>query len=56
MVNNLGALYANQGKLVEVEAMYIWVLQGYKEALGLEHLLLYLLALITIFSFGNLFL
>jgi hypothetical protein len=34
--------------------MYIRALQGYEEALGLECLLLYLLALITIFSFSDL--
>jgi hypothetical protein len=36
--------------------MYIQVLQGYKEALGLERLILYLLVLITIFNFSDLFL
>jgi hypothetical protein len=35
--------------------MYIRALQGYEEALGPEHLLLYLPALITMFSFGDLF-
>ncbi len=35
--------------------MYIRALQGYEEALGPERLSLYLLALITMFSFGDLF-
>ena len=49
------AMYKNQGKLAEAEAMYIWALQGYEEALGLECLSSYLPALITMFSFGDLF-
>src|SRR5438045_5028330 len=36
-VNNLGALYGDQGKLAEAEAMYIRALQGYEEALGPKH-------------------
>ena len=36
-VNNLGNLYANQGKLAEAEAMYIQALQGTEEALGPKH-------------------
>ncbi len=37
MVNNLGALYADQGKLAEVEVMYIRALQGNEEALRPKH-------------------
>ncbi|KAL5389916.1 hypothetical protein DPSP01_001976 [Paraphaeosphaeria sporulosa] len=33
-VNNLGLLYADQGKLAEAEAMYSRALQGKEEALG----------------------
>ncbi|KAF2195732.1 hypothetical protein K469DRAFT_699339 [Zopfia rhizophila CBS 207.26] len=33
-VNNLGALYADQGKLTEAEKMYERALRGYKDALG----------------------
>ncbi|KAF2006549.1 hypothetical protein P154DRAFT_421649, partial [Amniculicola lignicola CBS 123094] len=41
IVNNLGILYKNQGKLVEVEAIYSKLaLQGYKEALRLKHILI----------------
>ena len=29
-VNNLGLLYAHQGKMAEAEAMYVRALQGYK--------------------------
>ena len=35
-VNNLGNLYADQGKLAEAEQMYIQALQGKEEALGTE--------------------
>jgi tetratricopeptide (TPR) repeat protein len=38
MVNNLGLLYANQGKLVEAQQMYQRALQGYEKALGPEHM------------------
>ena len=31
-VNNLGVLYANQGKMAEAEAMYIRALKGYEKA------------------------
>jgi Tfp pilus assembly protein PilF len=31
-VNNLGLLYADQGKMAEAEQMYIRALQGYEEA------------------------
>jgi tetratricopeptide (TPR) repeat protein len=36
-VNNLGLLYANQGKLGEAEQMYERALRGYEEALGPTH-------------------
>jgi tetratricopeptide (TPR) repeat protein len=32
MVNNLGLLYADQGKLDEAEKMYQQALQGYEKA------------------------
>src|SRR6266498_849419 len=38
-VNNLGSLYADQGKLVEAEQMYQRALQGYEKAWGPEHTL-----------------
>jgi hypothetical protein len=55
-VNNLSIFYADQGKLAEVEAMYGRVLQGYKDAFGLELMSSYLLALNIMFAFGDLFL
>jgi len=36
-VNNLGNLYADQGKLGEAEKMYMRALQGREEALGPKH-------------------
>src|ERR1700741_2582461 len=36
-VNNLGNLYANQGKMDEAERMYQRALQGYEKAWGPEH-------------------
>ncbi|KAH9203606.1 hypothetical protein DL95DRAFT_418908 [Leptodontidium sp. 2 PMI_412] len=36
-VNNLGLLYADQGKLVEAEQMYQRALQGYEKAWGPDH-------------------
>ena len=36
-LHNLGLLYADQGKLAEVEKMYIRALQGKEEALGPDH-------------------
>jgi hypothetical protein len=38
-VNNLGLLYASQGKLDDVEKMHMPALQGYEEALGAKHTL-----------------
>ena len=37
-VNNLGILYADQGKMAEAEEMYIRALRGYKKAIGKDHL------------------
>ena len=54
MVNNLGLLYKNQGRLAEAKAMYSRVLQGYKKVLGLTLVFLYILALNTIFNLSNL--
>ena len=36
-VNNLGLLYADQGRLQEVETMYQRALSGYKRALRRDH-------------------
>ncbi|KAL9101256.1 MAG: hypothetical protein Q9163_003470 [Psora crenata] len=36
-VNNLGNLYANQGKLIEAEEMYRRALDGYEKAWGPDH-------------------
>ncbi|SLM38781.1 beta transducin-like protein het-e4s, partial [Lasallia pustulata] len=36
-VNNLGVLYAEQGKMAEAEAMYRRALEGYEKAWGPEH-------------------
>jgi tetratricopeptide (TPR) repeat protein len=36
-VNNLGALYRDQGKLAEAEQMYQRALAGKDKALGLDH-------------------
>ena len=38
-VNNLGALYKNQGKMVEAEEMCLRALQGKEKAWGAEHTL-----------------
>jgi Flp pilus assembly protein TadD len=37
IVNNLGAIYWNQGKLAEAKRMLQQALQGSKKALGAEH-------------------
>jgi tetratricopeptide (TPR) repeat protein len=52
MINNLGNLYANQGKLDEAEKMYLRALEGREKALGAEHTLL----LETVTNLGNLYL
>jgi len=36
-VNNLGTLYAGQGKMAEIEEMYVWALQGKEKARGAEN-------------------
>ncbi|KAF1954406.1 HET-domain-containing protein, partial [Byssothecium circinans] len=51
MVNNLAALYADQGKLAEAEAMYSRALQGKEEALGPKHTS----TLNTVNNLGNLY-
>ena len=53
-VNNLGFLYADQGKLAEAEAMYSRALQGYDEALAPVLLQTFLPALNTMINFGDL--
>ena len=35
-VNNLGILYADQGKMVEAETMYVRALQGYQGVIGTD--------------------
>ena len=54
-VNNLGNLYADQGKLAEAEKMYGRALRGYKEALGNELVASYLPALNSMIGIGDLF-
>jgi len=39
IVNNLGLLYADLGRLNEAEEMYLRVLQGFKKARGLDYIL-----------------
>ena len=36
-VNNLGNLYADQGKMAEAEKMHLRALTGYKKLKGLSH-------------------
>ena len=36
-VNNLGALYSDQGRLKDAEMMYERALAGYEKAMGPEH-------------------
>jgi Tetratricopeptide repeat len=36
-VNNLGILYAGQGKIVEAEEMYLRALRGYEKAVGEDY-------------------
>jgi tetratricopeptide (TPR) repeat protein len=54
-VNNLGQLYADQGKLKETEAMYIRALQGYEEAIGVDAVNSYIPALNAMWCFGDLY-
>ena len=55
MVNNLGVLYAKQGKLVEAEQMFQRALQGYEKALSADNIITYVPALNTMCAFGFLF-
>ena len=50
-VNNLGILYADQGKLAEAEQILEWGLRGYEKALGIEHTS----TLDTVSNFGSLY-
>ena len=50
-VNNLGILYADQGKLKEVEEMYLRALRGKEEAWGAKHTS----TLDTVNNLGNLY-
>jgi tetratricopeptide (TPR) repeat protein len=50
-VGNLGSLYSDQGKLVEVEAMYQRALVGLEKTFGSEHTS----ALVMIVNLGNLY-
>ncbi|OXV05922.1 hypothetical protein Egran_06309 [Elaphomyces granulatus] len=54
-VNNLGILYADQGKLDEAEEMYQRALQGYEKAFSLENVARYQPALNTMWCLGELF-
>ena len=47
-VNNLAALYADQGKLAEAEQMYQRALQGYEKALGVENITTFIPVLNTL--------
>jgi hypothetical protein len=59
-VNNLGVLYANQDKIVEVEAeaeaeaMYLRALQGYENAVGADCLRTRLIARLNALELGRL--
>jgi hypothetical protein len=50
-VNNLGNLYSDQGKLAEVEQMYVRALAGKEKALGPDHTS----TLATVNNLGNLY-
>jgi tetratricopeptide (TPR) repeat protein len=54
-VNNLGILYADQGKLVEAEQMYERALRGYEKAIGADNITTYIPALNTLWGLGSLF-
>ncbi|TAQ87453.1 hypothetical protein B7494_g4230 [Chlorociboria aeruginascens] len=54
-INNLGNLYADQGKLIEAEQMYQRALQGHEKAWGPDLIFTYVPALDTIFNLGLLF-
>jgi tetratricopeptide (TPR) repeat protein len=53
-VNNLGFLYADQGKMDEAEEMYVRALQGYEKALGRERVKACLPALNTMENLAEL--
>jgi len=50
-VNNLGALYSNQGRYGDAEVMHKRALAGYEKALGSEHTS----TLSTVNNLGNLY-
>jgi tetratricopeptide (TPR) repeat protein len=50
-INNLGLLYADQGKMTEAEEMYMRALRGYEKAWGAEHTS----TLDTVNNLGNLY-
>jgi tetratricopeptide (TPR) repeat protein len=54
IVNNLGALYANQGKLALAEQIYERVLRGYEKALGIDNITTYIPVLNTVWGLGSL--
>jgi tetratricopeptide (TPR) repeat protein len=54
-IHFLGILYADQGKLGEVEQMYKRALHGYEEALGREQVQQYMPALHTLKNTGDLY-
>ncbi|KAH8193566.1 hypothetical protein TruAng_012266 [Truncatella angustata] len=53
-VNNLGNLYADQGKMQEAEEMYLRALRGYEKAVGPQHIARYRPAIIATWGFGAL--
>jgi tetratricopeptide (TPR) repeat protein len=50
-VNNLGTLYADQGRLQDAEVMYQRALAGYEKAWGPDHIL----TLDTVNNLGSLY-
>lgn len=54
-INNLGNLYADQGKLADAEMMYQRAQEGYEKALLPDNILLYVPALNNAYSYGMLF-
>lgn len=54
-LNNLGLLYANQGKLDEAKKIYERALQGIEEAFGLENVEKYRPTFNTIENIGDLY-
>ena len=54
-VNNLGNLFADQGKLKEAESMFQRALKGYEEALGSELVKTYVPALNTVENLARLY-